>query len=78
MTTYDDILLALQEQEQASALMRQLTFSRRRHTEAAQFQLIQQITSYYQKLIDGDTCSWPQCTTLILSQQESESTIPHM
>lgn len=41
-------------QEQSSALMRQLTFSRRGHTEGTQFQLIQQITSNYQKLIDGD------------------------
>ena len=68
MTTYNDILLlARQEQEQSSALMRQLTFSRHGHTEAALFQLIQQITSYYQKLIDAYTCPRPQCTTLTLT-----------
>lgn len=50
ITTYDDILLA--PQEQSSALMRRLTFSRSGHSEATQIQLIQQINSYYQNLRD--------------------------
>lgn len=40
----------------ASTLMRWLTFSRDWHADATQFQLVQQITSYYQKLMDSDNC----------------------
>lgn len=60
---------ARQEQQPSSRLMRQLTFSRR--TEAATFQLIQQISSYYQQLTDGDTCfRKPDLATRISETQQ--------